>query len=484
MSTGCTPRSRSSWCSWCSARCMLVLVSALAVTMPHKADVAGLSKSSIQRQRAAERQHGRSLGDGRLKGYSTDGAASLRPSPPKACDQREHVGVLGAGAASRAIIDAMAVPAQLESPSSPLGSTGELPWLRWPGRSGRRACEQVHDCDIVVNATSVGMGSRDLPCDVGLLRADQVARHHLSPALYGVPRRRRARGARNVEGLGMLVYQAVLQAEFGPARVPTQPSCGPHRAGVWSRGASSLELMLRNSPPAIAWSGPRRDRRRCCPPVCRSRSKRSKRRWAGGDLGYGRGPRQSSSRRMDLLGGVRHGLHARLSGRHRDQEQRMVPQRQMAPGDVTGARLHEAAATQFDRGTRDLVACRSTVSPMPRRSRAGQRSRGPPHGLPLAPLSRKCCPNSGVDPVACHPEGAVHSKASSATHCRPRPRRRVTGTLLRLAAEAADDRRESKQQPRTATRSAVLWRVWLRHPIASAAISLGCKIDAALAQRS
>jgi shikimate dehydrogenase len=66
-----------------------------------------------------------------------------------------------------------------------------------------------------VNATSVGMGTSDVPFDVALLRPGQVVAdlvyHPLETRLLAAAR---AAGCVAVDGLGMLVHQAVLQQEL------------------------------------------------------------------------------------------------------------------------------------------------------------------------------------------------------------------------------------------------------------------------------
>ncbi len=73
----------------------------------------------------------------------------------------------------------------------------------------------VADCDIVVNATSVGMDSNEMPCDADLLHSGQIVAdivyHPRRTALLTAAERV---GARTVEGLGMLVHQAVLQQQL------------------------------------------------------------------------------------------------------------------------------------------------------------------------------------------------------------------------------------------------------------------------------
>jgi shikimate dehydrogenase len=88
----------------------LLGLAGLSVTMPHKSDVADLV-DELDPAAGALRSVNTvvPIGDGRLKGYSTDGAgfvASLRAAGVgvRGCS----VAVLGAGGAARAIVDSLA----------------------------------------------------------------------------------------------------------------------------------------------------------------------------------------------------------------------------------------------------------------------------------------------------------------------------------------------------------------------------------------
>ena len=84
--------------------------------------------------------------------------------------------------------------------------------------------------DIVVNATSVGMGTQDLPFDPTYLRPGQVVAdlvyHPLETALL---RAAAGAGCTTVDGLGMLVHQAVLQQELWTGH---RPDPAPLRAAA------------------------------------------------------------------------------------------------------------------------------------------------------------------------------------------------------------------------------------------------------------
>jgi shikimate dehydrogenase len=161
--------------------------------------------------------------DGRLVGHSTDGAgfvASLRESGVDPAGRR--VVVIGAGAAGRAVVDALARAgagavevvnrsrSRAEEAAQLAGAVG-----------GVVEPTAVADADIVVNATSVGMGSDALAVDPALLHAGQVVAdlvyHPLETALL---RAARLAGATTVDGLGMLVHQAALQQQLWLGTLP------------------------------------------------------------------------------------------------------------------------------------------------------------------------------------------------------------------------------------------------------------------------
>ena len=190
----------------------------LSVTMPHKDDVAdGVDELDPAAAALHSVNTVVAIGDGRLRGHSTDGAgfvASLRDAGVDPAGMR--VGILGAGGAARSVVDALAraradsVVVINRSPERAV-QTAALAG----GRGVVGSAEDIIGCDLVVNATSVGMGDDSLPIDPSLLRWTHVVAdlvyHPLETALL---RAASEIGARTVDGLGMLVHQAVLQQEL------------------------------------------------------------------------------------------------------------------------------------------------------------------------------------------------------------------------------------------------------------------------------
>ena len=197
----------------------------LSVTMPHKELVAA-SVDRLDPAATALRSVNTVVphADGALVGHSTDGAgfvASLAAAGHEV--QGRTVCLLGAGGAARAIADALGragaarvavlnrTVVNAESAAALAGAVGAI-----------AVAHDVRDADIVVNATSVGMGgSTDLPCDPALLRGGQVVADIVyHPRLTGLLRAAVAAGAHPVDGLGMLVQQAALQQQLWHGRRP------------------------------------------------------------------------------------------------------------------------------------------------------------------------------------------------------------------------------------------------------------------------
>lgn len=199
-------------------------IAGLSVTMPHKDDVAAAvdvldpAASALRSANTVVLQP-----DGRLAGHSTDGAGFVASLYEAGVDpDGMNVAVLGAGGAARAVIDSL----------TRSGAAHIAVVNRSPDRArvaaalaGERGsvggAADITTADLVVNATSIGMGSLDTPCDLDLLRAGQVVAdvvyHPLETAFLTAAR---ARGATVVDGLGMLVQQAVLQQELWTGQRP------------------------------------------------------------------------------------------------------------------------------------------------------------------------------------------------------------------------------------------------------------------------
>lgn len=185
----------------------------LNVTMPHKeaahdaVDVCDPAAAALRSVNTVV-----PLPDGRLAGHSTDGAGfveSLRLDAGVEVAGLRAV-VIGAGGAGRAVIDALARAGAAEVVVVNRSVDRAVAVVALGAGRGRLgSLDDIPQADLVVNATSVGMGSADLPLDESLLRPGQVVAdlvyHPLETALLRAAARA---GARPIDGLGMLVHQA------------------------------------------------------------------------------------------------------------------------------------------------------------------------------------------------------------------------------------------------------------------------------------
>jgi shikimate dehydrogenase len=160
------------------------------------------------------------LDDGRLIGSNTDWTGAVR-----ALERETPLGgrlavVLGAGGAARAVVHGL------------LGAGAKVVVLnRTPERAAALASELGADragplaelaatpADLVVNTTSVGLGSEESPVPAAALRPDMV----VMDAVYQPERTRLLRdaeacGARTIPGKWMLVHQAAEQLRLWTGR--------------------------------------------------------------------------------------------------------------------------------------------------------------------------------------------------------------------------------------------------------------------------
>ncbi|HTQ13206.1 MAG TPA: shikimate dehydrogenase [Rhizomicrobium sp.] len=194
------------------------------VTVPHKEAGFALAQDLDAAARAAGAANLLVFRGGRIEGRNTDAAglaASLGEELGKAAVSGKDVAILGAGGAARAAVLAM----------DQLGARSIRLVARNRGRGEAllpSANISVHDwndpaalagAELLVNATSAGMDGRPAPgvaldaLPVAAVVCDLV----YNPLDTDFLRAARARGHRTVDGLGMLMHQAVpaFEAFFG-----------------------------------------------------------------------------------------------------------------------------------------------------------------------------------------------------------------------------------------------------------------------------
>jgi shikimate dehydrogenase len=206
-------------------------VAGLSVTMPHKAAVAAaVDRLSPSAARLGAVNCVAVEGD-ELVGHNTDGGGFLDALRAEAGfdPAGRDVAVLGAGGAARAVVATLAE-----------AGVGRLVIVN---RSRERALaaaqladgravvgteNDVADCALVVNATSVGMGRpagvagpADIAIDPGLLGPGHVVVDLVyQPLETALVVAARARGAAAHNGVGMLVYQAARAFRLWTGHAP------------------------------------------------------------------------------------------------------------------------------------------------------------------------------------------------------------------------------------------------------------------------
>ncbi len=193
-------------------------IAGMSVTMPHKREIADAVDRLEPAARALQSVNTVSWDGDDLVGSSTDGAgfvASLAEVGIDVADAR--VAVIGAGGAARSVVDALGRAGSTDI--TVLNRTRERAELAatLAAAASVGIASDIGRADIVVNATSIGMGGTSadaMPCDPSMLHAEQIVvdlvYHPIRTAWLDAAD---AIGARTVDGLGMLIHQAALQQE-------------------------------------------------------------------------------------------------------------------------------------------------------------------------------------------------------------------------------------------------------------------------------
>ena len=216
----------------------------LSVTMPLKAEVA---EAADVRDDEVEVLGAANcivpIGDGRLRAVNTDAAGFVSGLKADADVSPEglRVVLLGGGGAARAVAWGLAAagavdvavinrtPAKAQAAAAIANAAGRAA----SGRVG--TIDDIAAADIVVNATSVGMGAdSSMPCDPDLLCPGQVAVDLVyEPLETAWLAALRQRGMEAHNGLSMLAYQAAAAFELWTGIEP--PVDAMRRAAVAGR---------------------------------------------------------------------------------------------------------------------------------------------------------------------------------------------------------------------------------------------------------
>jgi len=219
---------RSGWAGGALAGAVALGIRGLSVTMPHKDAVAALVHRRTPLADLLGAVNCVIREDEEWRGDNTDGpglVASLRRGRRFDPEDRRCL-VVGGGGAARAVIAALAAAgaAEVVVVNRTRERAARAAGLAGPvGRVG--VAEDARECDLVVNATPLGMGETSLagcgedgkrspvwPVDPDLIRRGQVVVDLVyHPAVTPWMAAAEERGAVVANGVGMLVHQAALQ---------------------------------------------------------------------------------------------------------------------------------------------------------------------------------------------------------------------------------------------------------------------------------
>jgi shikimate dehydrogenase len=214
------------------------------VTLPHKEAALQLAAVADEAARAIGAANTLWLDQaGRLSAGNTDAYGFITNLETEAANwntDRRPVMVLGAGGAARAILHGLLTDGasrillanrtrdRAEALAQAFGPSVTV--VDWDDRH-----QALAGCGLLVNTTSLGMTGKDkLDIDLGALPADAVVADIVySPLETELLAAARARGNRIVNGLGMLLYQAVPGFErwFG-VRPEVTPALRAHVAAT------------------------------------------------------------------------------------------------------------------------------------------------------------------------------------------------------------------------------------------------------------
>jgi shikimate dehydrogenase len=201
-------------------------VDGIVVTVPHKLAATRHCDVLSERSRALAAVNAMRRGpDGRWSGDMTDGVALVAALRAAGCEPKgRRALVVGAGGAGSAVVLALAQ-------AGARVAVHDIDAARRDDLVRRLAAWKVTDsadpagCDLVVNATPLGMAAGDpLPVDMarlapGAVTADLVTKPAVTPFLTAA----RERGAQIITGADMFAPQAGILADF---LLSGQPAAG------------------------------------------------------------------------------------------------------------------------------------------------------------------------------------------------------------------------------------------------------------------
>lgn len=156
--------------------------------------------------------------DGTLKGYNTDWLGTVTPLEKVTKLQGKKVALIGAGGAARAMAYGVVERGGfLKIYNRTLAKAQELAEELGCWAGSLDELEEIKDADIIINSTSIGMGDLvdELPVAENLIQP-----HHICFDAVYVPYETKflqvakAKGAKIIHGIDMLLYQGTAQFTY------------------------------------------------------------------------------------------------------------------------------------------------------------------------------------------------------------------------------------------------------------------------------
>ena len=214
-------------------------IGGLSVTMPHKDAAGELVDELTPEARALGAVNCVVNRDGTLVGHNTDGDGLLSALAAEGVGVGgERIVVLGAGGAARSVIAALGRAGAEVIVVNRSADKAEAAAALGGSRCSVGSLDDVEKASRLINATSVGMGGEGVPVPVDMLGPPQIVVDLVyHPVDTPLLRSARARGARAIDGVGMLVHQGARAFELWTGvEAPVEAMNGAARAALAARG--------------------------------------------------------------------------------------------------------------------------------------------------------------------------------------------------------------------------------------------------------
>ncbi|MCZ6695673.1 MAG: shikimate dehydrogenase, partial [Acidobacteria bacterium] len=188
-------------------------ISGLSVTLPHKETIVPYLDEIDPIARAIGAVNTVVKSWNRMKGYNTDAEAAVAPLRRTMSLHGATVALLGAGGAARALLHGLTEAGAKVTIFNRTESRARSLATRFGARSRTWRSLEGHVCDVLINATSVGLAPQS---DASPIPDKWVTASCVYDIVYNPPetlflRRARARGARILTGVDMFVEQGAAQ---------------------------------------------------------------------------------------------------------------------------------------------------------------------------------------------------------------------------------------------------------------------------------